>query len=1337
MIRTPLPSLAAFVVLVIAASGSAGSPPVELVSSSEAGIVVRCHPGDVSIAEAWAGDCAYSVVTIPGTGRLGIEGAPELPVVRAVLAVPDCERVDVRVTAEGTVTHEGIRVLPSPTTVPAGEDQISDYRYLERDAYSAGGLWPPAAAHVSEPVWFGTQRVVVVEFYPCQTDPAAGILVSHDDIVVEVGFRGIRDRVPLRNDSARRERLYRAVLLNYESGRAWRARPGRGDGRPAGEYFSTSDNWAKLTLRDEGVYRIGYSDLQSADIDPAAIDPTTIRIFWGGGLPVPSAVTEPRPDWMDECTILVLGEDDGSFDPDDAIIFYGMGVDGWADELGVEDPDEPYFENPFTNCDVYWLTWESPGSTSGFSEAPRRMEEDDLQSSPTPFTVNNYRVRSHFESNVYEREGRGDNWFWHEMDRTGLPETRYFHEMLDHVLTDSTGVLRASVLGSSNDYQVNPDHYALFYLNDAEAYVGSWDGYQELRFETPGLPMREGYNTYEVYVPREDPDHANDYILIDWFELIYWRELWADSGAIRFGSSGRTGTIEYSIGGFAADEDVLVLKLVDKYTQRIVPGVSEAGGRVVFQDEVADSTSYVAVSTSGFLVPTVERDWYGNLRTPTDADYIMITYDGFYDEALRLKSHRESAAGGGFRVRLVKVSDVYDEFSWGLVDPTAIRDYLKYTFENAEIPPTHVLLIGDASSDYRQYLLSSIPTYFPAAYAGGAAHWPTESWFVGFSSTTYYEPAMALGRLPAKSSAELTTMIDKIVRYETEAELGPWKNTAIVIADDEFKTWGTGNPDEWDCCEYFHTVQAESLAERILPLPLDRKKVYLMEYDHDLAGHMPAAREDILEEWNEGALIVNYTGHGNELLMAHEYVFLFDDVARLTNINGLPIYFAASCRLNKFDQPNIDSLGEALVKSPTGGAIASIGSTRDSNATPNSELDAAFFWYLFGQQRELPTAFMDVGTAFQAAFVDGWSNWVNNTKFSLMGDPALVLAAPAAGGAFSTEGLEPMRRKDLVELEAQTSGAAEGLDGVALIVVSDNADTTGYTHTYPPPERHVHYRLPGEPLYRGWVPVADGALSAEFVVSAFAEEGQYGRIRAYAYGRDVDASFSVEDVAIADSVQTSDVTPPTISLEFEGGGTSVLPGARLTVAIDDDHGVNLVDRRTADGIVLRIDGGADTTNLTDEFAYDLGSYQSGSLAYNLPSLVEGGHAVEVTVTDNMGNAATEHLSFEIVSAADFKIRDVANYPNPFPGGRDGGTYILFQLSTEADVEIDVFTVGGRLVRVLDGIVGEAGANQVYWDGRDQEGDELANGVYLYRIEAVSRLYRGDRAEVIGRAVVMR
>ena len=269
------------------------------------------------------------------------------------------------------------------------------------------------------------------------------------------------------------------------------------------------------------------------------------------------------------------------------------------------------------------------------------------------------------------------------------------------------------------------------------------------------------------------------------------------------------------------------------------------------------------------------------------------------------------------------------------------------------------------------------------------------------------------------------------------------------------------------------------------------------------------------------------------------------------------------------------------------------------------------------------------------------------------------------------------------------------------------------------------------------MPVADGALSAEFVVSAFAEEGQYGRIRAYAYGRDVDASFSVEDVAIADSVQTSDVTPPTISLEFEGGGTSVLPGARLTVAIDDDHGVNLVDRRTADGIVLRIDGGADTTNLTDEFAYDLGSYQSGSLAYNLPSLVEGGHAVEVTVTDNMGNAATEHLSFEIVSAADFKIRDVANYPNPFPGGRDGGTYILFQLSTEADVEIDVFTVGGRLVRVLDGIVGEAGANQVYWDGRDQEGDELANGVYLYRIEAVSRLYRGDRAEVIGRAVVMR
>jgi hypothetical protein len=470
--------------------------------------------------------------------------------------------------------------------------------------------------------------------------------------------------------------------------------------------------------------------------------------------------------------------------------------------------------------------------------------------------------------------------------------------------------------------------------------------------------------------------------------------------------------------------------------------------------------------------------------------------------------------------------------------------------------------------------------------------------------------------------------------------------------------------------------------------------------------------------------------------MAHEVIFVYDDVSLLTNIDALPLYFAASCRLNKFDEPTREALGELLVKSRIGGAIASIGSTRDSGASPNSSLNRLFHGYVFGNQQESPAAVMDVGSAFQSAFYPS-STWENNTKFMLIGDPALVLAAPEGTGGFDTDGLEPLRRRDTVVVTGENAGAAEGADGVALVRLTDSADTTGYAHVYPDslglPPRQVDYTLPGETVYEGAVPVNGGSLSARFVVSSLAEEGPYGRLRAYFYSDDGDGSYSLEGVMLADSVDVTEAVAPDLTVGFESGGTSILPGTALEISIFDEHGINLVDRDPERGILLTLDGGA-ATSLTDDFAYDFDSHKSGSVRFEPPTLDFGAHSVRVSALDNMGNQTAETLSFEIVSTADFRIRNVANYPNPF--GLEG-TDILFQLPTDASVRIDIFTVGGRLIRTIDGIIGATGPNQVRWDGRDRQGDKLANGVYLYRIHATSEAYRGDKAEAIGRAVVMR
>ncbi len=1335
--RAALLTVIVAVTLATAATASALTP--ELVSSDESGIRLTLAAGDPTVSTFVVDGVEYSIIALPGAGTTGEPGMPELPCVRAVLGVPDCEAVELDVTAAGTRRTGGIRVIPAPGVVDVGEEELSRYSRVESSLYASSGIWPERPARVSAPRWLGPQRTVTVELYPCRFEASTGELLIHETLDVVLRFRGVR---PSRGEAGTRtrvrqsrERQLDATLLNAESARPWLRSGPLTDRASRDDYYSTSENWIRLRITERGFHRVAYGDIEGAGAVASVIDPATFRVFTGGGLSLPEAFDADRPDWMQECTILVDDGGDGSFDAGDGVVFFALAEDGWSDEYGIVDPVEPHTQNHFANENIYWLTWEDEGTASGFSAAPLRMAEDDLQNSPTPIHLDAHFARTHFERNIVIKEGRGDNWYWYDMGQS--EDWRYFHEELSNVVTDSLGTLRVHVDGNSSTGGVYPDHHVRFLLNDALAFDAEWDAYQPLYFEAGGLSINEGYNTFAVNIPRDIPGVDDEAILIDWFDLMYWQMLETSDDQMAFGSSGKTGVLEFSIDGFSTS-DAAAFKIVDQYTVLTIPGVSSRSGEtravtVTFQDDVADTARYGVVGAGGYLTPVVELDTFVDLRTPTDDEYIIIAHDDLYDESLRLKAHRESDAGGGFDVRLVRISDIYDEFSWGLVDATAIRDYLKFTWETAANPPTHAVLVGDGTVDPRQYSASSLRTYIPVHYtligsaSANPSYWPTEFWYAGFDAEYQYIPGVALGRLTANSVSELTTMLDKIIEYDTDDAAALWRNTAILVGDDEY----TYDDDD----EYFHTEQTERISDEILPFAIDREKLFLMEYDK-VGNFKPAARAKFLEIWNDGAFLVNYTGHGSEIVMAHESLFYFDDVTLLGNRPGLPLFFAASCRLNKFDRMTVDSLGEALAKSATGGSIISIGSTRDSGASQNALFNRDILSAMFGHQQEDPAAVMDVGLAVQAGFAmaGGYSAWLNDTKFMVVGDPAIVLATPAGSGSLSSDDVDPMMRRDEVELDGTCSGTTADLDGIAVIRVSESADTTGYT--LPANGYHVDYSLPGDTVFDGPVTVSNGGFDARFVVSYAADEGPYGRIRAYCYDDDTDGAISMEGVAIQDSVVTTDATGPVITLEFAGGATSVLPGAELTMTVSDESGINTATGGSGAPISLVLDGG-DSTDVTSFFVYDVGSYQSGTVHFDLPSLGFGAHTIELAASDNMGNRSTGYLSFEVVSAADFEIRNVANSPNPFPDGGETGTWLMFQLPGPADVRIDIFTVGGRRIQTLDDVPGSAGANQVYWDGLDHVGDELANGVYLYRILAVSESYRGDKAEAIGRAVIMR
>lgn len=1339
---------ALFAVLLI--SGASAEAP-EIMSSGDGGIVVRYETGELTLSSLPLVGRNYTQVLLEGADLMGLPGAPNLPVARLTLAVPECEAVGLSVTTRGTSVTPGLRVIPALSMVPTEEGEISSYEYIEGDLYSHEGYWPERAAAVSEPKRLWDQHIVNLEFYPCQVDPSTGALVSHDAIEVTLSFSGVRDRTsPRQQLSPRHENLMRAVLANYDSGLSWRSGKSERAATVRADYFDTSNNWLKLGVDTAGMYTVGHGDLVAAGVDPSAIDPSSIRVFTGTGFDLDPGLAAPVADWMDECEILVTGEADGNFDQGDRVVFFGLGVDGWSDGMYPSPPaDEPYTEHSFGGTNFYWMTWES-GSTP-FEGTPLRMASDDLQDSADPLSVSDYVDRQHFEDNKFPIENKSDGYYMRQMSRTYFPEWATFYGRLFNVVTDSTGVLRGRFDGNSSSIALN-DHYAIFSLNGEEIAVGEWDAYETFLLEVEGVTYRdylpgvagEDENVFVVHVPRADQEHEEDQILIDWFDFEYWRTLWADrdpedgidDDLIAFGSSNRTGTLEYTVAGFVTD-DVSVFKVIDRHVVRTVPGVTVApsGARydAVFQDYVADTASYFAVTSGGYLTPSIERRTPGILRSDTGVDYVMIVYDEFEEELLRLANFRISGEGGGFDVRVATVSEVYDEFSWGVPDPAAIRNYLRYLYESSGDPATHVLLVGDTSYDHRSYLDSGLTAYVPSFYMYyQGVLWPSDAWFTGFDDDTQFNPAMAIGRLPVESGEQLSTMIDKILHYEQESEPGLWKNRAVLTADDEY------NKDHPTAIELSHTSQAEQIAREVLPWPIDRKKIYLMEYD--LVGEeKPAARVDFIEAWNEGALLINYTGHGNEELMAHEHVFLLDDIYSLKNIDALPLFFAASCRLNRIDMPDDDSVGELLALSAAGGTVASIGSTRNSFADQNSALNRAFLSACFGGQQEATTSVMDIGQALQAAYIvtNSGSLWDNNAKFVLVGDPAVTLASPEGSGVLGPEDLAPIARRSTVSMEGENGGATAGEDGVALIRVEDTADVSGYTQ--PETGFHLDYRLPGEVMFEGSATVSGGLFSAEFVVPTLAEEGPNGRIRAYFYGSDMDGSMSFEDVAIADSVDVSDGIGPAITLEFEGGSTSVLPGSELSVSLSDASGINMVNRDPEDAITLWDDVHQEYRDVTDDFSYDLGSHTEGGFYIDVSSLDMdmGSHSVRVAASDNVGNRSEESVSFTIVPSMGFEILNVANHPNPFPEGASPGTTIMFQLPESAGVSIDIFTVGGRLIKRIDSIAATAGANEIYWDGRDAEGEELANGVYLFRILAVSDEYQGDKAEAIGRAVIMR
>jgi hypothetical protein len=1298
---------------------------IEIIKSDREGVTLRYLVPEYVHRKVELLGKSYDLLNVDKCGLSNLPGKPQVPVRRVVIAIPLKAAVSMQILEQKQAEISGINLAYAHGVEPDETDPVGFKPTLSAPVFKSNSYLPKEVVSLGSPTFLRNQRIVELEIFPVQYNPVQRRVRYTEEITVSVSFSG-GDPGRMRSEKDLFERIYQNVLFNYEQSKGWRR---VGEEQQLFEStipypFGYSENWYKLIIWETGIYRIDRTMLIEAGVPVSSLDPKTLRIFSGGGRALPLDNSNPFLE-LKEMAISVSGEEDGSFDSEDYILFFAWSTNDWEyDSVGKATG---FHTNPFTNDNVFWLTF-NPSST--FPQSPKRMEvkSGDL-GEQDPFIPQKFRSRVHMEQDNTLREYSSgylvnySNWYWMETSSAQMLVS------LPGALPLDTALIKVKYT------DVNPN----IFVNGEAAEVLDSLSFNYIR-------VARSLNLHGGLVDTIDFSFPGNAFL-DWYEIEYPRRFECHDRKLFFEGPEYSGVVRFEISDLYSSQAYL-FDITDYYEVRTFDGVTIEGQVASFQDQIQTDIKnrYLLLDESRIKKPSeFFKDQNSDLRdiSSHQADFLIITHSDFYDQLQDLKSFRESF--NQISVRVVKVQDIYDEFSGGLLDPVAIRDFLKFAYQNWKRPaPAFALLVGDGNYDFKNNrgmgAVNYIPPFTPTWEGDRSVSDENYVYFGRYGyldSDTAGTPQiraldMVIGRWPVRTEDEAAGVLDKVTGYEGDPEFGFWRSMITLVADDEFTRTSSS--------EAIHTQDTEDLANLHVPSRFNKSKIYLMEYPFDFKGEKPEAEEAIVDAFNSGTLIINYMGHGNPKVWSHEQVFKrSQDIPRLNNQRKLPLVYTASCSIGLFFDPFGwgEGMAEELLRKEGKGAIATISATWLVFPDPNADLNDLVYDLLLNQDS------LSVGEALFIAKLFRQPN-DNDRQFVLFGDPVLKLGIPRLEVELTEVSPDTLSALSIINIRGEVKNdegeVMTSLNGVAKVSAFDSQRERLHTM---PNGGNVRYHLPGLIMFRGDAEVKGGRFQTSFVVPKdISYGGSSARISAYVVSEDQDGLGVRDSLVIGGSDTTViDTTGPEISLSFDDrldfiDGETILPNATLRLAISDEHGINITGE-VGHGITLVID--EDFTNqidLTDYFEYAKGSYQQGSLSHQLPYLSEGQHNLSIKAWDNANNSSLIWAKVQVSAQRELEISQVMNYPNPF----SQETNFYYHLSQDADrVEIKIFTLAGKMIRCISFSSSQAGVNfSTTWDGRDEEGDEVANGVYIYKIIAECTV-NGDRKkkEAFGKAVVVR
>ncbi len=1169
-------------------------------------------------------------------------------------------------------------------------------------------------------------------------------------------------------------------LVDYEVD--WQLQPNERRVNNSAATFKTnsvlaSGNWYKIGLTKSGIYKLDRAFFTSMGLNPSNINPKNIRIYGNGGTSLPYQNNVFRYDDLEENTLEVIGENDNTFDNGDYVLFYATGSDNWKRKPQSAELRYDYSTNYASDSSFYFVTVD-------LGLGKRFNANNTLAASPPNLisnkTCNAYDYMDYHELNTTNFLKSGREFFGEYFD---INNSYTFNFQNPNLVPSDTVRVYASLVARANSILVG------FQLNS--------NGFTRTT-QIPGPTLSFGLADYatagnlflkylnnnpnNVSVSLTKTTGAGTVAWLDKIIINARRNLVFNGTTFNFRDErviGNGNICEYTLTNATVNTGIKIWNVSNRVSP-ILQNFNLNGNQLSFKATCDSLIEYVVFTDASAQIPkyvgTVSNQ---NLHSILAADYIIVSPPAFLPLAKRLALLHQTNEQMSYAV--VSTTQIYNEFSSGRVENTAIRDFARMVYTRSLNTPDklkYLLLMGDGSFRSKEWYLPNnsalIPVYQTKNSLSITNSVISDDFYTMLDANEGPDENsddvdmgvmdIGVGRFPTRNYSETEAMVNKLELYYrknpnfnpeaaniyNKAETipypqGDWREVLTFLADDE------------DASE--HMRQADDFARSVEEKhpQYNIEKIFLDAYQQiSTPGgqRYPDAYIEMQNRIEKGTLVFNYTGHGGEVGLTAERLVDIPTINGWSNIDKLAFFITGTCEFSRYDDPDRTSAGELCVLNPKGGAVSMITTVRIAFSTINASFNQKLIDVLYTKNNDgtMPA----VGDVMRKTKAAAGSN-VLNMNFHLLGDPALTLAYPKfetrtnlvnnTNVTLKTDtisGLEKVTVKGFVS--DSLGNKLANFNGAVFPTVFDKRqqivallnDQSSIINGGP-----FRFTQQRSILYKGKARVNNGDFEFSFIVpkdinTAFG----LGKISYYAHNGVDDAGGYCDSVVIGGFNNNAivDNDGPGIKLflndkRFVNGGTTD-ENPIMLAELFDLSGLNISGNGIGHEMTVVLDENtAKPIILNDFYEPSLDDYQAGGIRYPFKNLSAGNHRLSLKVWDIQNNSSTTSADFVVAEKAEMALNHVLNYPNPF-STRTKFFFEHNQFNASLSVNIQIFTISGKLAKTIRQTIKADSFRPegIEWDGRDDYGDKLAKGVYIYKIQVSDNLNK--KAEKIEKLVIL-